>query len=534
MKQLKVYVVCLMLGLIITGCKGKLSKEEKDPDLIAEYVDALDYENAITALNEMIETDTKNVDAYIMLAEVYEKSGRLDEAKEILEEALEIEDLPVEKEDEINKKIKNLKFFVVISETQGNHDEPLAIQLSNSKGYEIYYTIETRNSRLTTYETKYTEPILLDEDGNYIVEAYTVDSSKKAHGKVRVKYSIKLAKEYMKKNSWVHFGNIYRYRGEDGKIVTGWKEINDSWYYFSYNGNMATGILDIDGAKYCFNEGGVMLTGWQKINEQWYYFGNDGIIKTGIQEIDDKKYYFDDNGVMLTGWKKIDEKWYYITDNKGLSTGWEEIDGKWYYFADNGEMKTNQYIDMYYVGEDGALTAETTEPKTEGTDNNDVNKIYKDALMKLYTTHELGTIKDDGFGCDYELIDVNGDGIDELIVSLGAMTVHTDVEIFTAKGGQLKSIFNDHILMMQGLSNYAILTEGATHGTTPYSYYEYDKKENIYKLVKQGYTGDDNGTYDDSEDQAFINEISTSNTFTWEYIANEGIEVTPENIAALK
>ena len=108
MKQLKVYVVCLMLGLIITGCKGKLSKEEKDPDLIAEYVDALDYENAITALNEMIETDTKNVDAYIMLAEVYEKSGRLDETKEILEEALEIEDLPVEKEDEINKKIKNI------------------------------------------------------------------------------------------------------------------------------------------------------------------------------------------------------------------------------------------------------------------------------------------------------------------------------------------------------------------------------------------------------------------------------------------
>ena len=76
----------------------------------------LDYENAIIALNKAIEIDPKNVDAYAMLAKVYGKSGRPDEAKSTLEKALEIENLSSQKIDEINEEIEVLQYFVKISQ----------------------------------------------------------------------------------------------------------------------------------------------------------------------------------------------------------------------------------------------------------------------------------------------------------------------------------------------------------------------------------------------------------------------------------
>ena len=48
------------------------------------------YESVIVALNKAIKIDPKNVGRYKMLAEVYEKSGRLDEARTAFEKVLDI------------------------------------------------------------------------------------------------------------------------------------------------------------------------------------------------------------------------------------------------------------------------------------------------------------------------------------------------------------------------------------------------------------------------------------------------------------
>jgi len=68
----------------------------------------------------------------------------------------------------------------------------------------------------------------------------------------------------------------------NGIPVTGWKMINNKWYYFNPSGIMQTGwYTDTDGHKYILNpsvgsEEGTMLTGWKKTaSEQWYFF-NDG------------------------------------------------------------------------------------------------------------------------------------------------------------------------------------------------------------------------------------------------------------------
>jgi len=356
MRKLKLLLIFTLTILLLFGCKSKEARVQEQLDLGSKYMAELDYESAIVALNKAIKIDPKNVDAYKMLAEVYEKSGRLDDARATLEKVLDLDNLSSGNKDEINDRIKNLDFLVAISKLPGEYDEPTALELSNTGSNEIYYSIDTKDSRLVATDVKYTSPILLDEDGSYIVKAYTVDSSGNIHGSTEVKYTIKLSKEHVEKDSWESVGNIYRYRGKDGKIVTGWQQIDGSWYYFKENGDMATGVADINGTKYCFDEDGVMLTGWQQIDGKWYYFGDDGASKSGSQSIDGKQYYFGDDGAMLTGWQHIDGKWYYITDGGELSTGWKEIDGKWYYFASNGEMKTDQYIDGYYVGADGVRT----------------------------------------------------------------------------------------------------------------------------------------------------------------------------------
>ena len=371
MRKLKLLLIFTVIILLLFGCKSKEVRVQEQLDLGSKYMAELDYEGAIVALNKAIKIDPKNVDAYKMLAEVYEKSGRLDDARATLEKVLDLDDLSSDNEDEINNRIKNLDFLVAISKLPGEYDEPTALELSNTGSNDIYYSIDTKDSRLIATDMKYTSPILLDEDGSYILKAYTVDSSGNKHDSTEVKYTIKLSKEHVEKDSWESIGNIYRYRGKDGKIVTGWQQIDGSWYYFKENGDMATGVADINGVKYCFDEDGVMLTGWQQIDGKWYYPGDDGIVKSGSQSIDGKQYYFGDDGVMLTGWQQIDGKWYYITDSGELSTGWQQIDGKWYYFASNGEMKTDQYVDGYYVGADGVranIVNEPTPPSKQYTD----------------------------------------------------------------------------------------------------------------------------------------------------------------------
>ena len=356
MKRIKLIFIITIVGMLLIGCKSKGARVQEQLDLGSKYMAELDYESAIVALNKAIKIDPKNVDAYKMLAEVYEKSGRPDDARATLEKVLDIDSLSSENKDEINDRIKNLDFLVAMSKLPGEYDELTALELSNTGSYDIYYSVDTKDSRLLATDMKYTSPILLDEDGSYIVKAYTVDSSGNKHDSTEVKYTIKLSKEHSDKDSWESIGNIYRYRGKDGKIITGWQQIDGSWYYFRENGDMATGLVDINGTMYCFDEDGVMFTGWQQINGKWYYLGDDGIAKSGSQIIDGKQYYFGDDGAMLIGWQQINGKWYYITDSGELSTGWKEIDGKWYYFASNGEMKTDQYIDGYYIGADGVRT----------------------------------------------------------------------------------------------------------------------------------------------------------------------------------
>ena len=548
MKRIKIIFVLALVGVLLIGCKSKEARVQEQLDLGSKYMAELDYESAIVALNKAIKIDPKNVDAYKMLAEVYEKSGRLDDARATLEKVLDLDDLSSENKDEINDRIKNLDFLVAISKLPGEYDEPTALELSNIGSNDIYYSIDTKDSRLVATDMKYTSPILLDEDGNYIVKAYTVDSSGNKHDSTEVKYTIKLSKEHVEKDSWESIGNIYRYRGKDGKIVTGWQQIDGSWYYFKDNGDMATGVANINGTKYCFDEDGVMLTGWQQINGKWYYLGDDGIAKSGSQSIEGKQYYFGDDGAMLTGWQQIAGKWYYISDSGELSTGWKEIDGKWYYFASNGEMKTDQYIDGYYVGADGVRVAQSNNNITASSENTDYKKLYRDVLTKLYTKHELEERDDynDVIGesmesreARYTLLDVTDDGKPELIVYVQPGIT----SIYGVKDGKISLLFSTYMDTTCSILNDNTIVTGTRISNTAapdrpvnagvgFECYRYNQQTCKFEEYGGGeainpesdeYNADDGKYYDNLMSKVVMETFEGAN-----------IPVTPENIAKIK
>ena len=116
-----------------------------------------------------------------------------------------------------------------------------------------------------------------------------------------------------KSDGW-YMHNGKQYYVENHACATGWKKVNNCWYFF----NPASG----NNHKNDY-ETGEMLTGWVWLDDHWYYFNPA-------------------NGIMQTGWV-----W---------SSAWQG----WYYLytsgAEAGQMAVSTWIDkVYYVGSDGKM-----------------------------------------------------------------------------------------------------------------------------------------------------------------------------------
>jgi len=251
----KISILFVLVLILLVGCKSKEARVQEQLDLGSKYMAELDYESAIVALNKAIKIDPKNVDAYKMLAEVYEKSGRLDDARATLEKVLELDDLSSENKDEINDRIKNLDFLVAISKLPGEYDEPTALELSNAKNFKIYYTVETENNKFAVSNAEYIEPILFDEDGTYIVTTHTTDENNVEHKEAKVKYVLKLKLENKDKQSVKEETEAT----SSTEATKGWKQVGDDWYYIKDDGEFAKGVLEEGKEEYYFDDSGKLV-----------------------------------------------------------------------------------------------------------------------------------------------------------------------------------------------------------------------------------------------------------------------------------
>ena len=171
------------------------------------------------------------------------------------------------------------------------------------------------------------------------------------------------------------------YIGEDGTIAEGLGWYND-WMWADENK-----VNKLDRWMYIDSEGKVS-TGWTQIDGTWYYFSAAdyyyGIMSTSSVE---EGYYFTEDGSLATGgwysdWYWIDEEkgewdatWRYVYSDGTVASGWTQIDGTWYYFNTGKDtydiggktytfwysgMAKDEYVDGYYLDKNGVMDSSAT------------------------------------------------------------------------------------------------------------------------------------------------------------------------------
>lgn len=173
---------------------------------------------------------------------------------------------------------------------------------------------------------------------------------------------------------WRFIGNVWYYFNEySGSMYSdGVCDINGKAYCFSQSGAMMANYYYRSNSEFSWRFFGAdgseqEISGWRLIQNKWYYFDDDGwMYRNTTAIINGKAYCFDKTGAMIdkVGWisferihyfyekgeyvnRKVTE-WYYVKNTNGeLATGWELIKGKWYYFHDNGWMYSNELVYEY-------------------------------------------------------------------------------------------------------------------------------------------------------------------------------------------
>lgn len=147
------------------------------------------------------------------------------------------------------------------------------------------------------------------------------------------------------------------YLGSDGIMITDqWADTETGKKYFARDGKMCTlCFYEIDGVLNYFNADGEIdnSPGLKKQGADWYYLGEDGeLVKSQRME----NLYFNAEGVLV-----LYDSWfespmgmqYYDADGDSCVNRVMDIEDKLYYFDSDGILATNQYVDRFYVGDDG-------------------------------------------------------------------------------------------------------------------------------------------------------------------------------------
>ena len=146
---------------------------------------------------------------------------------------------------------------------------------------------------------------------------------------------------------WKQEDGAWRFCDPEQNAYAGWVLTSSGWYYMDpSDGKMVTGWKQINGSRYYFEtqQGkteGKMHTGWYQDEQgKWYFFNNKSGEKT--------------EGTMVTGWKWIDGKCYYFSENEDAGVlyvntvtpdGFSVNDqGQW--VDENGNVKTHSESDF--------------------------------------------------------------------------------------------------------------------------------------------------------------------------------------------
>lgn len=146
------------------------------------YIEDNDSDNAIKMLKEIIAIVPTDSKYYTKLMDVYEKYNMTDEITALLKSV------------EGQEVAASLTAYSVTTPTfsveEGQYADYLSIELTTTEGSSIYYTV---NGETPTKDSKlYSEPISLDSEGDFTLQAVAINGKGISSSIVTKKYTIKL------------------------------------------------------------------------------------------------------------------------------------------------------------------------------------------------------------------------------------------------------------------------------------------------------------------------------------------------------
>lgn len=75
-----------------------------------------------------------------------------------------------------------------------------------------------------------------------------------------------------------------------------------------------------------------------------------------IERVNNTWEYRNDDGESISGWINDGDNTYYLDLDGIKKTGWFKSKGSWYYFKENGTLESDNWVDNYYVNEEGKWT----------------------------------------------------------------------------------------------------------------------------------------------------------------------------------
>nr|WP_315433703.1 tetratricopeptide repeat protein [uncultured Stomatobaculum sp.] len=368
MKKQKLATVVLAAGLVLgiavfvgyesTRYTRTVQKAEQEWQLG-------DTEEAIPIYEKAIRMKPKRAEAYLSLAEIYERNNRHADAVTLLKTAAEAMSGKTSKDAAlIQEALERYNPTVKASLESGSYEDPVELELT-SKGVSIRYTLLEAPESESAEEQDYEKPLRFRRNGTYRLQCYAVNQKGEAGEPVELGYVIQLDPEKYHMNSWYQKDNGWYYNDDTGVPVVGWRQIDGNWYHFA------------------------------------------------------------ENGKMMTGWLELGDNFYYLDENGVIANGWRNVDGKYYYFLEDGSMAVNRWVDGdYYVGADGVMLVSTMTPdgyqldengkKIEKSQNEKAVEAYRNILLdRSWNGRKLP-------GGQFAVVDINGDGVWELLTDLDA------------------------------------------------------------------------------------------------------------------
>lgn len=331
---------------------------------------------------------------------------------------------------------------------------------------------------------------------------------------------------YRETSTWKKKGSDWYYLNENGEILTNQK-IDE--YYVNDQGVMVKNqwVASDSGEEYDSPD--------SPDASSYHYYGKDGkIVSSKWLSIDGKTYYFNDDGQMMTGLTEIEDAVYYLGgENDGSrKTGWlllEEMtqdtdyEGSWCYFDENGKMVMDQFDRLingkYYTFIDGQMQTGWVDAAAAGFIEKPAPATGSDALQaslsdfRYYDENEGGKRASGWYtiegapgiseeGEEFTFFFKNGEAYHSSKPGLSLFTINSQKYAFNEKGEMqtgLKSIEQDG-----KTANYYFNDNGVMQ-TGKQTIYNEDLEENqIWYFIAKG-SAKGQGHHGVRDNQVYVN-----------------------------